>query len=214
MPLACPDCRQTRGNRIEEQVDAAGEQVGEGRRRTLVGYLLKLYASRLHEGGGHQMLAGADAGGCDRNRARAGLCSGDDVRQLAMRQILAADHHVTEFVDQRDRHEVLARVVRQLRIQRRIERHVGQPADHKRVAIRLALARRLRADDGSGTGLVLDHEGLPHPLRQRVRKLPPDQIVTAARADRDDDFYRTIGIAGLRLRCGNAAHEKREQPCE
>ena len=27
---------------------------------------------------------------------------------LAMRQILAADHHVTELVDQRDRHEILA----------------------------------------------------------------------------------------------------------
>ena len=146
------------------------------------------------------MLAGADAGRRDRNRAWTSLCGGDDVRQSAMRQILAADHHVAELVDQRDRHEILARIVGELGIQRRIERHVGEPADNQRVAIRLALACRLRADDGAGARLVLDDEGLPHPLRQRVRKLPPDQIVAAAGTDRDDDFYGTIGIAGLGVR--------------
>ena len=160
------------------------------------------------------MLAGADAGGRDRNRARVRLCGGDDVRQLAMRQILAADHHVTELVDQRDRHEILARIVGELRIQRRIERHVGEPADHQRVAIRLALACGLRADDGAGARLVLDDEGLPHPLRQRIRKLPPDQIVAAAGTDRDDDFNGTVGIAGLGVRCGNAAKHERECPCQ
>ena len=146
------------------------------------------------------MLAGADAGGRDRNRARVGLGGGNDVLKLALRQILAADHHVTELVDQRDRHEILARIVAELRIQRRIERHVGEPADHQRVAVRLALACGLRADHGAGARLVLDDEGLPHPLRQRVRKLPPDQIVTAAGPDRDDDLYGTIGITGLGMR--------------
>jgi hypothetical protein len=54
----------------------------------------------------------------------------------------------------------------------------------------------------------------PIRLDNASRKLPPDEIVTAARADRDDDFYRAIGITGLCLRRGNAAHEKRKQPCE
>jgi len=42
--------------------------------------------------------------------------------------------------------------------------------------------------------------------------LPPDQIVAAARANRDDDLDGMIGIAGLRLRDGCVTSESRE--CE
>jgi hypothetical protein len=76
------------------------------------------------------MLAGADARGRDRDRAWARFRRRDDLVQARMRQVLAADHHVAEFVDQRDRHEILLGVVGQPGIQRRIERHVGETTDH------------------------------------------------------------------------------------
>ena len=124
-----------------------------------------------------------------------------------MRQVLAADHHVAELVDQRDRDKILLGVVGQLGIQRRIERHVGEPADHQRIAVRIAGRRGLGADDGAGAGLVLDHKTLAGALCEHVGDKPPDQIVAAAGPDRDDDLDGPVGIGGLRLR---RCHAKRE----
>jgi hypothetical protein len=106
------------------------------------------------------MLAGADARGRHRDRARIGFRRRDDVGQFGLRQVLAADHHIAKAIDQRDRHEILAGVIREFRIQRRIERHVGEPADNKRIAIGIALRRGLRTHHGAGAGLVLDEKGL------------------------------------------------------
>src|SRR5258706_11280531 len=47
--------------------------------------------------------------------------------------------------------------------------------------------------------------------------MPPDQIVAAAGADRDDDLYRTVGIPGLRRYRRNAkgeSHKCRGDPCQ
>jgi len=119
-----------------------------------------------------------------------------------------------EPVDQRHRNEILQRIVTQFGIQRRIERHVGEPAHHKRITIRLALARGLRAHHRAGAGLVLDHEGLSHAFGKHVGEMPPDQIVAAARTDRDDDFYRAVGI-GLRAgTSGNDEEHKSNRPCQ
>src|SRR5712692_4353362 len=85
------------------------------------------------------------------------------------------------------------------------------------MAIRLTLGRRLRTDDRAGAGLVLDEEGLAGALRQHVGKMPPDQIVAATGPDRDDDFYRTVGIPSLRLCRRNAeseSHKCRGDPCQ
>jgi len=146
------------------------------------------------------LLAGSGARGCDRDRSRSRLCGGHDVGKLRLRQIFAGDHDIAEPVHQRDRHEILQRVVAELRIQRGVEGDVREPADHQGVAVGFALRRRQRADNGSGAGLVLDEKGLPRSLRQRVGKVPPDEVIAAAGSDRDDDLHGVIGIAGLRTR--------------
>ena len=138
----------------------------------------------------------------------------DNVLQARLRQILAADHHVAKLVDQRDGDKILLGIVGQLRIQRRIERHVGKPADHQRIAVGLAGRRGLGADHGAGAGLVLDHETLAGAFGQHVGDKPPDQVVAAAGPDRDDDLDGPVGIAGLRLRRGDTEHECRGDPCQ
>jgi hypothetical protein len=161
--------------------------------------------------------AGSDAGGRDRDRARTGFRRRDDVLELRLRHILAADHHIAKPVDQRDRHEIPERIVSQLRIQRRVERHVGKPADQQRIAIRLALGGGNGAHDGASASLVLDEEGLSHALRKRVGEISPDQIVAAAGTDRDDDLHGSVGIGSLRLRHRNTEREQREpggDPCQ
>jgi hypothetical protein len=47
--------------------------------------------------------------------------------------------------------------------------------------------------------------------------MPPDQIVAAAGADRDDDLYSMVGIPGLRWYRRNAKSESRKcrgDPCQ
>jgi hypothetical protein len=131
-----------------------------------------------------------------------------------LRQILAGDHDIAKAIHQRDRREILERIVSKLRVQRRIERHVREPADHERVTIGLALGRGLRADDRSGAGFVLDEKRLSRSLRQRVGKVPPDEVVAAARADRDNDLHGAVGIAGLRARRRHADHRCPNRRCQ
>ena len=56
------DVRQRGRIRIDEEVDAAGEDVRIGELRALVGNFEKFRAGRVHQRGGDQMLAGADTG--------------------------------------------------------------------------------------------------------------------------------------------------------
>jgi hypothetical protein len=46
---------------------------------------------------------------------------------------------------------------------------------------------------------------------ESVGEMPPDEIVAATGADRDDDLHGAVGIRGLRLRHRRAEHERRER---
>ncbi len=141
------------------------------------------------------MLAGADTG--IRHRQLAGLLlrRRQHLGQRRVGQVLASDQHVGNAEHQRDRRELLHRVVAELRIERRVEHDVAQAADQKGVAVGGFAGDELGADHGAGAGLVLDHHALAEPLSERVRDGAPDDIVGTAGPDRHDDSDRLVGIA-------------------
>jgi hypothetical protein len=101
---------------------------------------------------------------------------------------------------QRDRHEVVERVVGQVLVhelvhhQRRIDCH------EQRVAVGRRLRRRLRADDGVGAGPVFDHHRLSPILAHGLADQARHDVAWTAGGEGHDHPDRPIGKArGLLL---------------
>src|SRR5215203_3989136 len=82
-------------------------------------------------------------------------------------------HHVGARRDQADWGKILARIVADIRIERRVD---GERAggDQQRVAVRRALGDLARRNGSAGAATVLDHDGLPVSATNRAStSLPP-----------------------------------------
>ena len=106
------------------------------------------------------MLAGSDAGIGELQGAGILLRRRDHVLGCAVGQVLGGDQRVGNVEHERDRHEVVERIVRQLLIEPRIEHDIAQPADEQRVAVGRRIDHGLGPDDGAGAGPILDHRAL------------------------------------------------------
>ena len=111
-------------------------------------------------------------------------------------------HDIAARRDQSDRREILARVVADVGIERRIDRQRAR-GDQQRVAVGRGLGDLARRDGAAGAAAVLDHDGLAearaHPLGDDAR----DHVVAAAGRvghDQRDRVGRIIRRAGCR-RC-------------
>ena len=153
------------------------------------------------------MLAGADARGRDRELARIGARVRHQLREIRQRQVLARNQRIGERADHRGRREVAHRVVARLRVQSEIERHVGEPADEQRVAVRRCARCDLRADERAAARPVLHHEGLSEVLREALGEQASDDVITAARRARHDDAHRPGRI--LLCECGARRENER-----
>ncbi len=115
------------------------------------------------------------------------------------------DQHLRRGADQRDRHEVLHRIVARLGIDGRIDavRHVG-------VEQRVAVGRRprddLRAQHAGGARPVVDDQVVAADLLELLRHQPPGEVGAAARRighHEADGLRRVCRLrAGRRLRTG------------
>ena len=91
---------------------------------------------------------------------------GDHVADRLERRIRLHQQDVRRRTQQRDRGEILERVVGQLRVQERIGRMAA--GDHQQgVAVRWRNRQRLRGDHAAGAGPVFDHDRLAPFLRHR-----------------------------------------------
>src|SRR5262245_28019449 len=97
---------------------------------------------------------------------------------------------------QRDRHEILDRVIGYLVEHGRISGMVAESKE-KRVAVRRRPRYLSRAYHTAGTDNILDIELLPEPLGKLMQDGAGDDVGRATGSERNDDAYGSRGI-GLR----------------
>ena len=107
-------------------------------------------------------------------------------------------HHVGQPDRSADRRAVADEVERHVLVERRVD-GVVRTGEGDRVAVGRRAERRRHADIAAGAGPVLDDELLPQVIRQVLADDARDDVVGAARRERDDPAHRPRRI-GLRAR--------------
>ena len=152
------------------------------------------------------MLRAADADGAVVELLRVLLGVGDELGQRLRRQ-LGIDHdHVRQDREQRDRREILLRVVAERLEQRPVRRQRTDRAHHQRVAVGRRSDRRQSAGIAAGARAVVDDERLPERLRHPVEHDAGDDVAGAAAREGHDHLDRPCRIIlGVRARRPPAA---------
>ncbi|CUI28541.1 Uncharacterised protein [Achromobacter ruhlandii] len=113
---------------------------------------------------------------------------------------VGTDHqHVGHGGQQRDRREILDRVIRDARIQRRVDAVRAGGRQQQRIAVGRGRCHLLGGDGAVGAALVVDHDGLPQRLRRLGRHRAGQDVGGAAGRMRHDQ-RDGLGGKGLRVR--------------
>ena len=177
------DVGQRGRRRIEKQIDAPGQQIGERQRRSAVRHVQHFRAGDRLERRADDMLAGADAGVGELDRAGIGFGGGDDFLRRLIGQRRRADQRVGKIHDQRDRNQVFQRIVRQILVEAGVEHDVAQAADQQRVTVRFGRDRRLGANDGAAARAIFHNERLLEPPAELIGDEASEDVVAARRPD-------------------------------
>ena len=129
-------------------------------------------------------------------RAGLGLLLVDQLPDRVHRDVDVADQRGRHQRDQRDRREVLERIVGELAVEERVHHQRAVDRHQQRVAVGAGLGDRLRADDGVGAGAVVDDDLLAEVLAHLLADQPAEEIGRPARRERHDqrDLARRIGL--------------------
>ena len=98
------------------------------------------------------------------------------------------DEHIGPGADHRDRREIAHRIVRQLAVHARIDRHRAGDAEEQRIAVGRRFGGDLGADDGAGAGPVVDDNLLPEHGRHFRREHARDDVAATAGSEGHDEF--------------------------
>jgi hypothetical protein len=168
---------------------ATADDVAHRRCAAAVGHMVHLEAGHRREHRGEEMLAAAVAGRREVHLARMRFHVGDELADGLHRQRRIHREHALLAADQRDRREILDRIVGELRVHRRADR-VGLRRQQQRVAVGRRARDALAADRGARARLVLDVHRLAETSRHRVRDHANRAVDGAARGKRHDDLDR------------------------
>ena len=137
-----------------------------------------------------------------------GCCLGqrDQLRDRLRRHRRMHQHDSALGGDQADRRKILARVIADIGIERRIDRKRAGAADHQRVAVGLGLRDLARRDGAAGAAAVLDDDLLAERLAHLVGDDARDGVVAAAGRIGHDQRDRAGRIV---LRRSGAAGQRR-----
>ena len=197
LELAVAVERHRGGERIEEQVDVAGEDIGERGLRAAVGHVHHLDAGlrfqlsrrevrrRAHPLRGVGQLAGI------------GLAVGDELLERVCRQLLAHDQDIRDGRQHGDRNEP-GRIVAGVAIEQVIERQRGGRSDQQRIAVRRRARDVAGADIHRAAGDVLDNRRLAPFLAELVRHDACERVGGRAGRPRHHDLHRAGWIGLLR----------------
>ena len=209
------DERQRRGHDRERAVDAAGDDVGVGRRGAAIGHVGEIDLGHVFEQLAAHVRRAAVSGRGERDLARALSGFGDQVGDRAERRGLRHDEYVGEEADQRDRGKVVDRIV----VDRGEEIAVDgktRGGDVHGVAVGGGAGDVFRGDVAAGARLVLHHHLLAPHFRQPRADDAADRVDAASGRERHDQLDETGGPSLRRrsLRDGSAASQRgRERGC-
>ena len=153
------------------------------------------------------MMRSADAAGAVAELARIGLGVGDELGDGLHRHVVVDQQDERQMRHHRDRLEILHRVVGDLLVERRIDRHRRAGRHQQRVTVGRGFRHRIDADLLAGAGPVLHHERLAEPLLPRQRRHPRQDVGRAGRRERHDDGD-VVGRVVLGRRARRAAGEQ------
>ena len=89
--------------------------------------------------------------------------------------------------------EILERVIGDLVVKARIDRkRIGR--QQQRISVRVCACDPCEADIAARAAAVLDDDRLAQRLAERLLYDPGDDVVGAARRERDDERYRPLGV--------------------
>src|SRR6516164_1729334 len=213
--LAALDEREAGGGAIDHVVNRAGQETLHRGRAAVERNVLQVETSlaieqiagkaRRDDAGAVIELAGTGFGARDQFFHGLGPILGADVQQ---RRVLGRE---------RDRGEVLERIIRQVAGGYGIEHHGDIHHGEQGVAVGCHLGDARGRDRGIGAGLVFDHHRLVPHLAQALAGDAHEDIGRSARRERHDDADGSIGIAlavggPLGSRVGDREHA--DEACE
>src|SRR5258706_4826559 len=119
--------------------------------------------------------------------ARLRLRQGDQLLHRARGNVRIHDQDVGLDRDQRDRREILYRVVAEFAVETLVGRENAVVAEEPGSAVGRALRDDLRGDIAAGPGAVLDHDLLRPELGELLAEGAREDIARAARGEADDE---------------------------
>src|ERR1051325_100202 len=188
---------------VAHHVDLARHQRGQGWRGALVRYVGNLQPARhaLEELGGEVRRSAVALGGVVE---LAGICPGvgDQIGHGRHRQLRVHQQYVRDGGDHADR-DKLGRIEGEPGIQQPVDHERRRRRGEKRIAIRLGLEHRRRADVAGGAGAVVHDHRLAEFLGQLLAHDARQQGRAAAGRERHGDSYRLSGAGPRPGRGGN-----------
>src|SRR5260221_6696905 len=213
--FAALDEREAGGGAIDDVVDRAGQQTLHRGRAAVERNVLHVETglaveqiageARRDDAGAVVELAGTSFGARDQFFDGLGPILGANVQQ---RRVLGRE---------RDRGEVLERIIRQVTGSDGIEPHGDIHHGEQGVAVGCHFGDARGGDRGIGAGLVFDHHWLVPHIAQTLAEHAGEDVGRPARGKRHDDADRSIGIAvAVRGSLGNRVGEREhaDEACE
>ena len=157
---------------------------------------------------GRHVQESALAVGAESHLARVGLQVFDEFADVFERRGRVHDQRQIVGRDQRDRREVLQRVVGHIFHGVRNDRHVAALPAGEGVAIRRRLRGQRQADRAAGAGPVVDDELLAEALAHLLAQQAGKRVAGIAGQLGNDDAYRPGGIILRQRRARRASADK------
>ncbi len=173
--------RTRRGGEVEEQIHPTAEQVLISRLRATVRHMHQFNPSQIPQGSGQHMLSRATAPRGVGEFFGVGLGMRDQLAQVIEGQVLARHQGVAVGHGQAHGLEVAQTVVRQIRIQARVQGQIGDRAHQEGVPVGCRLGDQLGAHQRAGAGAVFHHGPRTQSFAQAIGQQPPHHIKAAAR---------------------------------
>ena len=210
-------CSMVSDGGVDHQRHLAADQVLRRRRAAAVGHVRHRHARRLREQQAGEMRHGACTRGGVVGLGRIGLHPGQHRLQVARRRAGTGGDGEVEGARERDRGEVLHRVVAQVLVEPRMDHQRAAGREDQRVAVRRGALDLGQRQPAAGARLVVDDHVLPERDAHLVGEQARHHVGRAARREADQDAGRALlrqgegrgKCSGGGQRCEMAAFHRR-----
>ena len=132
--------------------------------------------------------------------------------RILRRQVRVGDQHQREAAGERDRDQVLDRIVWQVLIDEGVDRGRRDRLEDQRVAVGPRAGDRVGGDGAAGAALVLHHHLLAELVAELLGGEPRHHVDAASRRQRNDELDRPVGPGFLRRKRAARRDDQRKRP--